>query len=86
MVKTLLNADELEQVILSELRALPSCAGVDQVTVVKETKIYDANWRVAHYGRPWHDLSPDFFRQSITIQNHLRHRYDVAWPDNDSTG
>ena len=84
MAKTLLNADELEQIILGELQALPFCAEIERVTVVKDTKISEANWRVANYGRPWRELSPDCYRQAITIQSHLRHQYDVAWHDEDA--
>jgi hypothetical protein len=79
--KTAVEAAELEKMFIAAFQQHAVCQEIDRVTVVKEAGRPETNWRVLSYGRPWHQLDRDCYRHAVKIQERLRERYDVIWPD-----
>jgi hypothetical protein len=80
MAKRLLSREEIEIMIMAEVRKLPSSTCVTKVTVNRvTTQGADTNWSITVTSSgQW--TPQDCMREAMNITRRLQKEYDVAWP------
>lgn len=81
MAKTRLNPDELQTMIMSELRKSAPCASLQNVTIVQSNEANGANWRIDGYVVDGSHVLPfDCKRTAIALQVAMQQEFDAIWP------
>ena len=82
MTKTLLNPDELERLILTELRSFNPCENVQDVLVTEVRDGGEANWTIdSCVADGASHVSFDCKRHALAVQVRLQRDFDAIWPD-----
>jgi hypothetical protein len=81
MAKRLLNVDEIELMLLTELREHRYCTSITKVTVKQVNNPAGSNWSVSGISREGY-FAPYLCLKTVeSIGERLKKKYDVAWRD-----